>query len=295
MAHIETLVKDIYSLMDGTLEPNLTEEVVDRFAQDVASIVKSRIMEAKRVRSPELRMSQMGSPCVRKLWYGYHKSELKEDLKPWTLIKFLYGDVIEALFLMLAEAAGHDVKGRQTKLEVEGIPGSRDCIIDGVLVDVKSANSRGFEKFKHHKLETDDPFGYLTQLSLYLEGSKDDVLLEDKETAAFLAIDKELGHVVLDRYRLVAKGIGGTKEAGKGLRDQVRKTTVAILDADVTPDRAFTDRPDGKSGNMVLGTVCKYCDFKKTCWPTLRTFKYANGPVYFTDVKREPNVEEILS
>lgn len=292
MAQIETLVRDIYSLMDGSLEPNLTEEVVDRFAQDVASIVKSRIMEGKREKKPELRMSQMGSPCTRKLHYAYHHPEAREDLKPWTLIKFLYGDVIEALFLMLSEAAGHTVTGRQTKLEVEGIPGSRDCIIDGVLVDVKSANSRGFEKFKHHKLETDDPFGYLTQLSLYLEGSKDDVLLEDKETAAFLAIDKELGHVVLDRYRLVAKGLGGTEASGKELRDQVRKTTVTILD-DATPPRSFTDKPDGKSGNMVLGTVCKYCDFKKKCWPTLRVFKYANGPQFFTEVKREPNVEEI--
>lgn len=292
MAQIETLVKDIYSLMDGTIEPNLTDEVVERFAQDVAAIVKQRILDGKRAKVPELRMSAMGSPCTRKLWYNYHTPEAKEDLKPWTLIKFLYGDVIEALFLMLAEASGHSVLGRQTKLEVEGIPGSRDCIIDGVLVDVKSANSRGFEKFKHHKLETDDPFGYLTQLSLYLEGSKEDVLLEDKETAAFLAIDKELGHVVLDRYRLVEKGLGGTTEAGRGLRDQVRKTTLTILD-NATPPRAFDDRPDGKSGNMVLGTVCKYCDFKKTCWPTLRTFKYSNGPVFFTHVAREPNVEEI--
>lgn len=292
MANIENLVRDIYDLMEGKIEPVLTDDVVDRFAQDVAAIVKNRILEGKRAKNPELRMSSLGSPCKRKLWYKYNTPEKAEDLAPWTLIKFMYGDVIESLFLMLAEAAGHDVQGRQTTVEVEGVVGHRDCIIDGMLVDVKSANSRGFEKFKHHKLEEDDPFGYLTQLELYLEGSKDDPVLVEKETAAFLAIDKELGHVVLDRYRLVKKGLGGTQEAGKELREEVRET-VKLVHGSTTPARAFVDRPDGKSGNMVLGTVCKYCEMKKTCWPSLRTFKYSNGPVFFTHVAKEPQVPEI--
>jgi hypothetical protein len=43
--------------------------------------------------------------------------------------------------------------------------GHQDAIIDGVLVDCKSASGVGFDKFKYNKLAEDDPFGYVAQLS----------------------------------------------------------------------------------------------------------------------------------
>ena len=56
------------------------------------------------------------------------------------------------------------------------------------------------------------------------------------------------------------------------------------------PNRAFSDVPDGKSGNMKLGTQCSYCEFKKVCWPDLKTYIYSSGPRYLTKVVREPKV-----
>ena len=56
-------------------------------------------------------------------------------------------------------------------MEVEGVTGHQDCIIDGVVVDCKSASGVGFDKFKHNKLAEDDPFGYVAQISAYAEAN----------------------------------------------------------------------------------------------------------------------------
>ncbi len=51
--------------------------------------------------------------------------------------------------------------------------------------------------------------------------------------------------------------------------------------------------PDGKSGNMKLGTKCSYCKYKNECHPDLRTFLYSGGPRFLTEVVNEPKVLEV--
>ena len=86
---------------------------------------------------------------------------------------------------MLTKAAGHSVEAEQEEVTVEGVLGHQDCIIDGVLTDIKSASSFAFKKFRDNKLAEDDPFGYIAQISAYATRRG------DKE-AAFFAIDKNL-------------------------------------------------------------------------------------------------------
>jgi hypothetical protein len=102
----------------------------------------------------------------------------------------------------LAKAAGHSVTGLQGSVEIAGIRGSRDAIIDGVLIDVKSANDRSMQKFRDNGLRDGDPFGYLSQLSSYLFASQDDDLLTEKNKAGFLVVDKNFGHIELHIYDL---------------------------------------------------------------------------------------------
>jgi len=58
--------------------------------------------------------------------------------------------------------------------------------------------------------------------------------------------------------------------------------------------------PEGKSGNMKLGVNCSYCPHKVTCWDDanngdgLRLFLYSNGPMWLTEVQKEPKVQEII-
>lgn len=267
---INTLVKDIYDTVSGKVDIN--EVACDELAASIAKMLKERLVNGQR--EPKLSMSNFGTPD-RKLWYSINKPEAAEALLPQVRIKFLYGDILELLVLWLAKQAGHDVKGEQTTLNVAGIEGHRDAVIDGLLVDVKSASGFAFNKFKDHKVEQDDPFGYIDQGSLYLEGSQEDVTV--KKEFAFLAINKENGSIVLDRYKKRDKDYH--KEASRK-RGMLAEST--------PPSRCYPDVPDGQSGNRKLDTVCSYCNFKNECWPELRTFLYSNGPRFLTKVEREP-------
>jgi RecB family exonuclease len=94
-------------------------------------------------------------------------------------------------------------------------------------------------------------------------------------------VDKTLGNICLDTYPK-------TETDYSAKVDELRE----MLAKPEPPDRQFEPVPEGKSGNEKLCTYCSYCDFKKECYPELRTFIYSNGPVFLTKVEREPKVFE---
>src|SRR5688500_14670300 len=175
---ISTLVEDIYALFGSGKEPS------EEDLADLGKAMASHIANAfKKREHGGLRASNLGTACDRKLWSAVNSPEVAEDPQPWAKIKFLYGHLLEELVLFLAQEAGHSVTHRQDTVEVAGIEGHLDAVIDGVVVDVKSANSRGMDKFYNNGLLEDDPFGYLTQINFYHEGLKNEV---DKREVAFL-------------------------------------------------------------------------------------------------------------
>ena len=236
---------------------------------------------SKRERKGTLRMSNIGKPCDRQLWYEVNSPEKALKLSPATYLKFMYGHLVEELLLFLAELAGHRVEGRQDEQEIEGIKGHRDGIIDGTLIDVKSASSYSFNKFKEGKLKEDDAFGYSDQLQSYLFSGQDDPLITDKKRAAFFVADKTLGHIHLDVHEKEDKDF-------KELFDQKKKMVVGEI-----PPRGFEPVPMGQSGNLALGKNCSYCDYKFECWDKIRTFLYSNRPVDLVHVALEPRVPEL--
>lgn len=277
---IETLVADIYDLLRPDYRHNFSDANVQNFGQRLATHVRRRL-EMVRER-PTLRLSNIGTKCRRKLWYSINEPDKAEPLSPAARFKFLFGDILEELLLFLGAEAGHDVKGTQDELEVNGVKGHRDAVIDGRLVDVKSASTYSFKKFASNGLREDDPFGYLDQLGGYLQASMDDELVSDKDVASFLVVDKTLGNIVLDTY---PKNDVDYSSRVDELREMLAK--------EEPPDRHFDPVPEGKSGNMRLCTYCSYCDFKRHCHPNLRTFLYSTGPVYLTHVAKEPKVSEL--
>lgn len=277
MAKIETLVPDILSLFATDRLP-ISEPSVSDFADKLSKKIATRVTE-ERAR-PTLRLSNLGSRCNRQLWYKINRSEQAEALRPEVRVKFLFGDILEEMLLFLAREAGHDVQGEQDELNLNGVIGHRDAVIDGVVVDVKSASSRSFEKFAAGLGPDMDDFGYLTQLDTYLHASDD---VADTSRGAFFVIDKQLGKICLDFHN-----------KSKVDYKSVVERKQAMMAKSEPPPRAFQAEPDGKSGNMKLPTACSYCAFKKTCWPGVRTFAYANGPRYLTQVKKTPDVPEVL-
>lgn len=224
----------------------------------------------------------MGPKCPRALWNSINRPDEAERLPPWAEFKYAYGHVIEAMAIGLARAANHNVEGEQDELCVDGIIGHRDCVIDGCVVDVKSSSSLGFAKFKDGSLATSDNFGYLDQLDGYLVGSNQDPLVKVKDKGYILAIDKTLGHMVL--YEHVCR-----PERIRARIDSYKR----IVQATQPPPCECKTRTVGSSGNIGLDVAASYSLQKWTCFPTLRCFLYASGPVYLTVVKRKPDVQEV--
>ena len=277
MKKIETLVDDIYELMETKEVPedvNLSYEV-DRFGDNVKTLMLNLFTE-ERSQNPKLRMSNIGKGG-RYLWNEAQMLAVEDHEAP-TLIKFMYGHLIEEMLVFLIRTAGHTVEDEQKEVTVEGIKGHIDGRIDGVLSDIKSASTYGFKKFKEGTLISDDPFGYIEQIKGYAEGL-------GETNVGWLAMDKQHGHLALLQHSI---------EDFKDSPDVVThiKHLKAVVASSEAPERCYEDVPDGKSGNRKLGINCSYCKFKKHCWPDLRAFYYSTGPKYLTHVARQPKVTE---
>lgn len=275
MTDFNTLIADVYGLLDG----HDLSSTIHQFSKELGEAVQKRFKKHEEEREPKLYLSNVGKP-LRQLWYEL-KGFKGEALSPETKMKFLTGDILELLFVYLAKEAGHTVEGLQKRVEYEGVPGKIDCIIDGVLCDIKSCSSRSFEKFKFKTLFNDDPFGYVAQLTGYKKALKID-------QACFIAIDKVSGEICTLFL----------PEKDYDLSNTIRTIRTA-LGTDVEPARCYEPKPLSKkdqSGNLFLSVGCSYCAFKYHCWRDinegngLRTFYYSSGPKYAVLVKKEPRV-----
>ena len=284
MKKINTLVEDIYSLFDLSAI-DMSEEDVDKYVEEFGEMVKlhtKKFLYAEESVDKNLRLSQIGRPD-RQLWYDINSNKERANLAPNTRIKFLYGYILEEFLLMCASIAGHNVKDQQKEVSVGGVVGHQDCIIDGVLVDVKSASTSSFKKFKNNNLLEDDPFGYIAQISAYAQANG----LKD---AAFLAIDKSTGEIVLTPVHSMEFINAETRI------NHLKRMVVS----DVIPDRCYDPIPDGKSGNSKLPVGCVFCSHKRECWADanagrgIRVFKYAQGKRYLVQIGKEPDVPEVI-
>ena len=126
---LETLPEDVYSLFDPESDHEVSEENLDTFCENVKEILKSRLKKQSVPSSP-IRFSALGKPD-RQMWYEAHPEEgTKEPMLPKVYLKFMYGAIIEEMLLFLIKEAGHDVKDEQRQVEIDGVTGHIDAIID---------------------------------------------------------------------------------------------------------------------------------------------------------------------
>lgn len=280
MKSIETLTRDVENLFNGH-KPD--PEKLQRFGEAVANTVANRLRTSGDGRQAYLRLSNIGKPARQVYYdiqgYGPRAKYSPEKLAAADKLKFLYGDLIEELFLYLAEESGHDVSDRQKRVEVDGVVGHLDAKIDGTVVDIKSASKFSFGKFADGSLLHDnDPFGYVAQVSGYATA--------EAAPAAIWAIEKERAyqtvlHIpVQDPSPKIAE-----------LRDALSRPD--------PPARCYESVAVGKSGNKGLPVGCIFCSHKRECWSDanrgrgLRVFQYSTGPVYLTEIFETPRVDEI--
>lgn len=283
---IDNLVSDIYDRLKKK-EPVSEERMKELGARLAQAVIKHLTPREEKEPRTYLWPTEVGIECDRHIFYRFQKDIEPEELQPWTIIKFMYGDILEEVVLFLAEETpNHTVEGRQDTVEVKDgekvlIKGRQDAIIDGVKVDVKSAAPRSFLKFKTGALQEEDLFGYIPQLASYSKNHDGG--------QGFLAIEKSLGHLCYLPIR--DSDLPDVAERAKSL--------LAMVDRGVEPSRKYPDTPDGQSGNRKLGLICSYCPYKYHCWRDanngkgLRTFIYSAGPRFMTRVEYEPSVPEI--
>jgi len=277
---IHRLIPDIYNIIrrkDGWF----TDELAQTLSKEISLRLQKSFNEDKEART--LRISRLGNQCPCALWHSLHTPELAEPMPPWAEVKFAFGHILEALAISLAKASGHEVVGEQDEVCLDGVLGHRDCVIDGCIVDVKSCSSIAFKKFKDKTFsDATDSFGYLTQLDGYVVASADDPLVSVKDKGYILAIDKTLGHMALYEHTVRPEHI--LQRIGEYKR---------IAEANICPNCQCGTREYGKSGNIALDVRASYSPYKYCCFPELRTFIYADGPVYLTKVVRKPDVLEV--
>ena len=278
---INTLVEDMYNVIEG--KGGWTDAIGSLMGEGIATVANQRFGKPQEPRG-YLSLSSIGSPCQRKLWYKINKTNEADKLTSNTLLKFFFGDMIEELALSVAVAAGHKVEGMQDRLDVHGIKGHRDAVIDGMTVDVKSASPFAFKKFKEGNLRDDDPFGYISQLSSYVYAAKDDPLVTNKTAGAFLVIDKVNGHICLDVYDF---------EEELKTKEQEMLAAKEMVAGPIPEDRIPPVPQSKTSPNTKLDMTCSYCEFNKICWPEVRTFIYSTGPLHLVDVVTEPRTIEV--
>lgn len=275
MKNLSSLVEDIYKTLESC--DSIDKESIKELSDNLTKVISDRLSQDSK-RRDHLSLSSIGKP-LRKLWYDL-KEPKEDNVSPSNRLKFLYGDIIEVLVLWLAKVSGHTVTDCQREVNHHGIIGHIDSIIDGEVVDVKSASQRSFMKFFNGTLaDTDnDPFGYLAQI-----GSYDSEV--GKGHPGFLAVNKVTGEICLYQPD-VDFDIPNTEELIKSCKEALSK--------DTPPEkRCYESIPDGKSGNLKLDKGCYYCPYKKKCWENLRAFKYSDGIRYLTTIVNEPKVEEI--
>lgn len=281
MKTIDTLIPDVQRLFDEGHKCD--PERVSQFGRELAETVATRLREYATPREPTLRMSNLGKPD-RQLWYDMNDSGGAEDLTSEAKLTFLYGDILEALLLFLAEEAGHSVIDKQKEVELDGIKGHIDAVIDGVVVDVKSASKFGFQKFEDGSVWENDPFGYVEQLAGYAKAL-------DKD-AAWWAVSKERGKLTLLKAEQV-------RLDPIEITDRIDVIKEAVSQSE-PPERCYDPIADGKSGNMKLPIGCSYCRHKFKCWADannglgVRTFIYSDGPRHLVTVENEPRVPEVF-
>ena len=285
MKKLDTLVDDIYkklSVLGKGKSLNLSEESIEQFGESMKEVL--RHWSTPKPRATEtLRMSNIGRPN-RQLWFDMKTEQQAQEIPPSTFIKFLYGHMLEEVVLLLVKLAGHTVSDEQKNVKIKGIEGHMDCVIDGEVIDVKTASGYAFKKFKDGTLAEDDTFGYMSQLAGYEAG-------HGTSNGGFLAMNKESGELALYIPEELDKPNIETKI------DTVKKS----LKKSAPPELCYKPIPDGSSGNMKLPRGCFFCRHKLECHKDsnngkgLRVFKYSKGLSYLTQVVKEPRVNEITN
>tara|TARA_R100001126_G_C4854459_1_gene163770 strand:- start:521 stop:1237 length:717 start_codon:yes stop_codon:yes gene_type:complete len=190
----------------------------------------------------------------------------KREAQPYNnKLRFIFGDMIEAITMLLLKASGTTVDSEQKKVSrkskyfEDGLSGTYDVEIDGKIYDIKSASDWAFKnKFSmgFDAVVEKDVFGYKSQGYLYAD-------TENKKFGGWIVVNKSTGEMCL-----VSPPMDDTKHKKEALK--VADDNIKALMENKPFERCFDDVEEKYrsklTGNRVLDSVCGFCSFKQECW-----------------------------
>ena len=139
---IKTLVENfLYDASRG--EASLPPEVVKEFGESCQKAIEKQFNSNKR--EWRLRMSEVGKPlCQQQLG----KQNVEYETEYNAIVKFLLGDLIEAMAIAILRGAGIELEKIQEPVSLDianiKLEGTYDVKIDGKIWDIKSASPASF-------------------------------------------------------------------------------------------------------------------------------------------------------
>ena len=250
-------------------EVDLPPEAVLDFAKSCEEAVSKQL---NKERHYKIRMSGLGRPVCQQL---LEKKGIQQEIQYNMLFRFLFGDIVESIAVLVLEQAGIDIIDKQKSvcLNIDGtdVSGTLDLIIrdefgQDKVWDIKSASEWAY-KFKYtgyggyEKIKEDDPFGYIMQGHLYGEAT-------GLPFGGWIVINKSSGEVAVveapdwqanDRKEYMADA----KERIKVLTDESLEFKVPFKDIFEVYKQ---DGQEVRTGNKLLPRPCTMCGYKAHCW-----------------------------
>ena len=260
------LLLSIQEFLDkaGQGEVELPDHLITEFKESCELAIRKQFTKRE---SPKLRMSGIGSPICKQI---LSLQNCPKETSYNDIMRFLFGDLIEAVAMLVIKAAVIKVVGEQKPsqiiLDKENIKGTLDVIIeeDGVqkVWDIKSASPFSFDyKFRkgYDKIKDDDPFGYIVQGHLYGESNKMPFggwIVVNKSTGEWAVVDAPSD--IEERKRVIKEANNIVKAVKKADFKKVK-----------LKDDWETYRQDGeilRTKNRLMPKLCSFCEYKRHCW-----------------------------
>lgn len=244
---------------------SLPRSVRDEFVEACATAIDKQF---SRRGEYSLRMSGLGRPLCQQIM---QLNGEEEDMDYSTFMKFIFGDLIEAVAVAALRLAGADIIEIQKPVEVdlgEGITikGTLDLIMDdgsGPKVwDIKSASDFAFNhKFGsfggYEKIKSEDAFGYIMQGYLYSSAV-------GLPFGGWIVVNKNSGEWAMCHAP-------DDQEADRKAYMKDALVRAKYLLSKPKFRREFSDEPEmhkkEPTGNRLMCTSCSFCGFKEKCWP----------------------------
>ena len=264
------LLVSIQEFLDkaGQGEVELPDHLIQEFKDSCETAIKKQF---SRREGSKLRMSGIGRPVCQQI---LSMQDCPKESSYNDIMRFLFGDLIEAVAMLVIKAAGIKVVGEQKPcsivLDKENIKGTLDVILDEdgtkKVWDIKSASPFSFDqKFKngYDKIKEDDPFGQIVQGHLYGEAN-------NMPFGGWIVINKSTGEwAVVD----APEDIGERKRVLQQADNIVKVVKKADFKKAKLKDDWETYRKDGemvRTKNRLMPKLCSFCEYKKHCWEDAR-------------------------